>query len=34
MQQQIQVHINNNSASNTIRGVYHNARASDGGAQI
>ena len=26
--------INNNSASNTIRGVYHNARASDGGTNL
>ena len=25
--------INNNSASNTIRGVYHNPRTSDGGAE-
>ena len=27
-------HINNNSASNTIRGVYHNARTSDGGTNL
>ena len=26
-------HINNNSASNTIRGVYHNPRTTDGGAE-
>ena len=27
-------YINNNSASNTIRGVYHNARTSDGGTNL
>ncbi len=27
-------HNNNNSASNTIRGVYHNARTSDGGTNL
>ena len=27
-------HSNNNSASNTIRGVYHHARTADGGAEL